>query len=45
MSRVFQIFIIVLPAKMEKHTDNKLFASFEPEVPTHLYKEVLGIKI
>ena len=50
MSWLFELFIKVLPAKMyqitksvQKHTDNKFFAAFEPQIPTHLYKEFLGI--
>ena len=35
---------VLITKSVQKHTDNKLFASFEPEVPTHFYKEVLGIK-
>ena len=34
---------VLITKSIQKHTNNKLFASFEPEIPTHLYKENLGI--
>ena len=34
---------VLITKSVQKHTDNKFFAAFEPEIPTHIYKEVLGI--
>ena len=34
---------VLITKSVQKHTGSKFFAAFEPEIPTHFYKEVLRI--